>query len=276
MSISIIKKAAALFCSAAAALSMSAVLSASAAGSATFEAQEVYADPGETVHYEVYLKDNPGYAALGLPLVFDERLTVVGANGTDISTSSYALGEASNPNGILNYNGSKHIIAYSSSSSGSNKNESGLLYKVDIKVPDDAQPGDTFEMKLMNSDGEAKPKQFVDENSAALGYVMDHGWIKIKEITTTTTESETTVTTTTTTVSEDPGTTSTTESGDTDTNTETTTTVSGSEGGATDSTSNGNGGSDVPGPKTGETGAALAIAGLLTAAGAAYAIRRKH
>ena len=274
MSISMFRKAAALFCSAAA-LSVSAVLSASAAGSATFEAQEVYADPGETVHYEVYLKDNPGYAALGLPLVFDERLTVVGANGTDISASSYSLGEASTPNGILNYNPTKHIIAFSCSSSGSDKTVSGLLYRIDIKVPDDAQPGDTYEMKLMNSAGAEKPTQFADEIGAALGYVMDHGWIMIREGSDCVTGEPAIVT-------EDPGSTTTkssTSTTETETDTETATTVSGSESGTTAGTSNGSSGSsgsDVPGPKTGETGAALAITGLLTAAGAAYAIRRKH
>ncbi len=277
MSISIFKKAAAFVCGAATMLSLSAALFASAEGPMVFTADQVYAKPGETVSYSVSLSNNSGYAASGLSLIFDERLEIQNVEGRYIKPVN-AGPAASGLNTTLGYNSGKHQIGWSTMGSGDDCTQDGILYTIEVKVPDDAKAGDTFVMDL----GEIS--QLVNSAKEARTYELVDGWIKIKPEETTTEEPTTTTTTTTsssssdditttTTISQEPGT------GDSSDTTDTTTTVSGEGSGATDATdatSNNNGGGDVPGPKTGETGAALAIAGLLTAAGAAYAIRRKH
>lgn len=277
MSISIFKKAVALVCGAATMLSVGAALSASASGPMVFTADQIYAEPGQTVDYSVKLSNNQGYAASGLSLFFDERLEIqntVGRSIDPVNAGPAAAGLAP----TLGYNASKHQVGWSTMGNGSDCKADGILYTLSIKVPADAKPGDTFVMdlgeisQLVNSAKETREWQLVD------------GWIKIADITTTTEESTTTTTSssseepkTDTTASVSSGdesqTTSESVSGDSS-DTESTEATNGTD--ATDATSNNNGGSDVPGPKTGETGAALAIAGLMTAAGAAYVIRRKH
>lgn len=278
MSISIFKKAVALVCGAATMLSVGAALSASASGPMVFSADQIYAEPGQIVDYSVKLSNNQGYAASGLSLFFDERLEIQNTSGRSIKPVD-AGPAAAGLSTTLGYHDTKHQIGWSTMGNGDDCTADGILYTLKIKVPADAKPGDTFVMdlgeisQLVNSAKETREWQLVD------------GWIKIAPVTTTTEDSTTTTTTsssseepkTDTTASVSSGdesqTTSESVSGDSS-DTESTEATSGSD--ATDATSNNNGGSDVPGPKTGETGAALAIAGLMTAAGAAYVIRRKH
>ena len=158
-----------------------------------------------------------------------------------------------------------------------NCTEDGVIFTFKVKVPEDAKNGDTYPMDIRDT-----MTQFVNvAKEDQSPYTVIDGWIKVVAPPETTTTEETTTTqktTDTTPVSSDSQISSDSQgSGDSsDSDTETTTTAAGTEDtGASDSTSNNNGGSDVPGPKTGETGAALAIAGLLTAAGAAYVIRKK-
>lgn len=277
MSISIFKKAVALVCGAATMLSVGAALSASASGPMVFSADQIYAEPGQIVDYSVKLSNNQGYAASGLSLFFDERLEIQNTSGRSIKPVD-AGPAAAGLSTTLGYHDTKHQIGWSTMGNGDDCTADGILYTLKIKVPADAKPGDTFVMdlgeisQLVNSAKETREWQLVD------------GWIKIADITTTTEESTTTTTSysseepkTDTTASVSSGdesqTTSESVSGDSS-DTDSTEATNGTD--ATDATSNNNGGSDVPGPKTGETGAALAIAGLMTAAGAAYVIRRKH
>ena len=273
MSISIFKKAAALLCGAFTAVSLSAVLSASASD-AVFEGEQKYAAPGEEVSYSVSIKNNPGYAALGIAVFHDERLEVL-----DVSGRSVKVAQGSGSTGLSvsgSYKSDARSVAVSTMGTD-NCTEDGVIFTFKVKVPEDAKDGDTYPMDIRDT-----MTQFVNvAKEDQSPYTVIDGWIKVvAPETTSTTESETTTTqktTDTTPVSSDSQISSDSQSsGASDSDTETTTTAAGTEDtGASDSTSNNNGGSDVPGPKTGETGAALAIAGLLTAAGAAYVIRKK-
>jgi len=300
-------KVAAVVCSAATLVAVgAAAISASAADLPTIYADQVYAEPGQIVDFSLRIKNNTGYAGSGIGLYYDERIEPQGVSDLDIQGTR---GEASTGlAGSLLCNTKKLRVGWTSSGTSDNTTD-GAIYTVRFKVPDDAKPGDTYEMNVVVT-------MFCTSKSVDLDYEAVAGWIKIKDVTTSettvettaeTTESETTESETTkseTTVSE-----TTVSSSEDSTSEKTETTVSSSENtgdstettidttdntaepgtetssesqpaDSTESTDNGGngnqGGNDQPGVKTGDAGVALAVAGLLTAAGAAVVIRRKH
>lgn len=280
MSISIMKKAAALVCGAATLMSVGAALSASAEGAAVIKGAQVTTTAGAVVQYAVSIENNPGYSSSGLTLVIPSELEVQNIDGKSID---FETGDGSKKlNGECVWNEEKRYVGWGTSGT-KNCTTDGDIFIIEIKVPDNAAPGTTYPMDILD-----ELEQFVNMEKTAQPYTVVDGWIKIEGETTTTTTATTTeepktTTTESMTNSEEPTTTTTLEPVSTEPGSDTTTAEPGT-GDVTDSTNgsdvsettNGNGGSDVPGPKAGEAGAALAIAGLLTAAGAAYAIRRKH
>ena len=219
-------------------------------------ADQVYADPGEKVEYNVYLKNNEatgGYSGSGIVLVYDERLTpAIKAGTTD--TPEAKRGPASE-NLLPTYALNLSIHSFGASTAGSMNavcTNDGIYVTTWFTVPQDAKEGDVFPIKLTVS-------KWLDNKNDPISYYPISGWITVKtqdttssttttETTTSTTTTETTTSTsdstttdTTTSTSTTDSTTSTTESTTTTTQTttsttETTSTTSDTETGSTSST----------------------------------------
>ena len=272
MSISIFKKAVAALCGAATLLTVGAAFSASAADGARIYADQIYAEPGETVTFGVNIENNPGYVGAGIALLYDERLEPQGVSGLSIAKKQGS--GSTGISGIVTINPKKQRIGWTSSGTEDCATD-GAIWTVELKVLSDAKPGDTFEMGV-------NVTQFVNSRSEDKEYTAEAGWIKIKDVTTTeppqttteppkTTTEEPPVTTAEppqTTVTEEPGTTAAEEPG--------TTTVSETEAPATTDSSATQNTGNQPGPGTGDAGLGLAVAGLMAAAAAAVAIRKKQ
>lgn len=181
-------------------------------------ADEVYAEPGETVSFRVMVKENSGYAPSGLRLFYDSALKpVLNEEGTkpviEWGEGSYGLTRS------YTVNFEKNLIAYSSMGT-QNCTYDGVIYTVQFQVPADAKIGTEYPLSLD-----------VDKLENSRTVPLDHntvdGWIRIKDaettapVTTTTSDSVTT-TTSTTTVSQSLDTTTGTKP--TETSSETTTT----------------------------------------------------
>lgn len=181
-------------------------------------ADEVYAEPGETVSFRVMVKENSGYAPSGLRLFYDSALKpVLNEEGTkpviEWGEGSYGLTRS------YTVNLEKNLIAYSSMGT-ENCTYDGVIYTVQFQVPADAKTGTEYPLSLE-----------VDKLENSRTVPLDHntvdGWIRIKDaettapVTTTTSDSVTT-TTSTTTVSQSLDTTTGTKP--TETSSETTTT----------------------------------------------------
>jgi hypothetical protein len=262
---SIFKKVTAMVCGAATVLAMGASLSASAAD-AVFKADQITCESGATVEYSIRLENNPGYSPSGFRLDYDERLTPVGKNGTDME---YTTGDAAaGLSPMLNHATSKARIAWSTSGANDNTKD-GVIYTVKFTVPEVTEET-TFPMDIT-------VKQFANADTQDLSFTEVDGWIKVTpkvQTTTTTTTTEETTTTTTTTEEKKVDDTTTTETTTTEEGTGTETTTSAIDQPADDTTSKK--GNDQPPVKTGDAGVGLAVAGLLAAAGAAVVIRRKE
>lgn len=182
-------------------------------------ADEVYAEPGETVSFRVMVKENSGYAPSGLRLFYDSALKpVLNEEGTkpviEWGEGSYGLTRS------YTVNLEKNLIAYSSMGT-ENCTYDGVIYTVQFQVPADAKIGTEYPLSLE-----------VDKLENSRTVPLDHntvdGWIRIKDaettapVTTTTSDSVTTTTTSTTTVSQSLDTTTGTKP--TETSSETTTT----------------------------------------------------
>ena len=221
-------------------------------------ADQVYAEPGEKVAYNVYLQNNKatgGYSGSGLVLVYDERLTPAIKAGTE-DIPEAQRGPA--VDGLLpTYSLNTSIYTFAASTAGSMSavcDNDGIYVTTWFTVPADAKEGDTFPVKLTVS-------RWLDNKNEPISYYPISGWIAVKkqdtttsttttetttsttttETTTSTTDSTTTTTDTTTSTSTTDTTTSTTESTTTTTQTttsttETTSTTSDTETGSTSST----------------------------------------
>lgn len=288
-------KVAAVLCGAATLAAAGAALSASAADKPTIYADQIYAEPGQIVDFSLNIKNNSGYAGSGIGLYYDERLTPQGVSDLEIE-GTYGPASTNLAPSLL-CNTKKLRVGWTSSGTKDNSTD-GAIYTVRFKVPDDAKADDTFPMQVVVT-------QFCTAKNVDVDYEAVDGWIKIQDVTTTsetTTSSTTSETTTSSTTKETTTseTTSTTLSDTTSSSSSETTTLSSSEetttlsssdetttvsqepgtdapsDNTTSSSSSSSQGGDQPGPITGDAGMALAIAGLLTAAGAAVVIRRKH
>ena len=236
----------------------------------------VEAKAGETVKFPVYIANNSkdGFAATGLRLFYDEKLTPVLKEDGKPKT---AKGEACDAVvSKFSHNAEKHIIGLGTMGDDP-ETDNGLMYTVEITVPEDAKAGDKFPMTL-------EVDKWLDAKTNAIEYATVNGYIFIAGGETTTVSSDTTTTTTTTTTSSSVTTTTTTSSSSATT---TTTTVS-SDGSTTTTTGTTKGANVVqtttakPGTtsnttatKTGDAGVGVAVAGLLLAAGTAVVAKKK-
>ena len=308
MSISIFKKAAAALFGAAALTTLCAAATASAAEKPLIYADQVYAEPGEIVDFSISISNNPGYAGSGIRLIYDAAVEPQDVDGLSIPTVTGP--GATNLSGSTACNTSKLYCGWTSSGMRDCTTD-GIIFTVQFKVPADAAPGTTYPMQVLVRQFCNSANVDIDVDSAD-GWIK----IKDEVVTTTTTQAPVTttteapVTTTTeapvTTTTEAPITTTeapvttteapvtTTDNGEVGTTTTdngevgTTTTDNGevgttteapatTDGGNAGTTDGGNGGGNSQPPvKTGDAGVALALAGLLTAAGAAIVIRKKH
>jgi hypothetical protein len=166
-------------------------------------ADEVYAEPGETVSFRVMLKNNTGYAPSGISLTYDSALKPVlteDGKKPDLTWGDGCYGLTKG--GSINLD--KHLIGYGSSGTD-NCERDGAIYTAKFVVPADAKDGTVYPLTL-NVD------KFLDAKTDPVAYNAVNGWIRVQlpaETTTSTTASSvTTVTTSKTTVSSEPTTSS--------------------------------------------------------------------
>ena len=198
-----IKKAAAILCSAAAlAVFGAAAFPANAfetvdlddragelkANSLNIIADEVYAEPGETVDYRVLISGNTGFTNSGIALVYDEALTVKskGRDDPELEVGNVAKNLITGDS----LNEGEHIVAFSSSGTV-NVTENGTLFTVHLTVPSDAADGATYPLKI-------EIRHFQDEMSVSVPHTTVDGWVKIRKpvVTTVVTTTKAPVTTT--------------------------------------------------------------------------------
>ena len=237
----------------------------------------VEAEAGETVKFPVYIANNSkdGFAATGLRLFYDEKLTPVLKEDGKPKT---AKGEACDAVvSKFSHNAEKHIIGLGTMGDDP-ETDNGLMYTVEITVPEDAKAGDKFPMTL-------EVDKWLDAKTNAIEYATVNGYIFLKDddtgvtttttsdTTTTTTTSSSSATTTTTTVSSSATTTTTTVSSDGSTTT-TTGTTKGANVVQTTTAKPGTT-SNTTATKTGDAGVGVAVAGLLLAAGTAVVAKKK-
>ena len=162
-------------------------------------ADEVYAEPGETVDFRVMLSGNTGYADCGIGLVFDPQLSLELA---DDGEPKMKIGDAAR--GLqteYTLNDKKNRIAFSSIGKSNNK-DSGMLYTVQFTVPEDAKENDEYPLTV-------DIVHLLDKDTAAVPSAAVNGWIKVRMPVVTTTAAPvpattTVITTTTAPVTEPP------------------------------------------------------------------------
>ena len=289
MKSSFFQKATAIVCGAATIASLSiAAFSASADGDVNvITADQVVVPLGtKEVAYTVKLVNNAGFTTANFSLIYDSRLKIQTDGGEN--SPKYEEGY-SDPSVFCNPE--QHLLGYGKMS---NKKitKDDVMVTVYFDIPADAKEGDIFELKFDTEKDICSVQDGDEPNNCKLA----DGWIKIQSPTT---SSETTTTETTTTTSE----TTTSETTTSETTTAQTTSATASSGAGTGTTSksatqapsttssakattattanNGGKGTTASGTgkqggvETGDAGVALAIAGLLAAAGTAIVARKK-
>lgn len=257
------------------------------AGKTNIVAGIVKADAGETVKFPVYIANNAtGYAATGVRLIHDERLSVP-LNGKKPKTTKGVAGN--DVTTTFSYNAEKRIIGLGTMGTDLEM-DNGLMYEVEVEVPADAKDGDKFPMTI-------EIDKWLDAATNPVEHVAINGYIIVgKEPIETTTSSSATTTTTTTTSSTAPTTTSTapttsstapttsstapttssTVSTQSTSSTASTTTTTGTNKGTpVVTTAKGGSTSSTTATKTGDAGVGVAVAGLLLAAGTAVVATKK-
>lgn len=186
-------------------------------------ADEVYAEPGETVTYRVMITNNTGYAPCGLVLDYDKALQPVLADdgvkpALEWGDGSYGLMRS------YSVNLDEHLIGYSSMGTV-DCTKDGTIFSAEFVVPADAKEDTVYSLTL-------DVDKFTNAQTDPLTYNVVNGSIRIKaKEETKPTTSVTTVTTTiqtdktTSTESTDSTTTTTTVDTTTDSSTSVTTTI---------------------------------------------------
>ena len=168
---------------------------ASAANLVLVYAESVEAQPGDTAQVSLYAEDNGGFSGMGLVLEYDGALELVtNEYGKPLCTYGDLIG--SDTCMILEAEGSKCGVAIASSQL---IQQDGTLVTLSFRVPQTAQPGDTFALNLTANAA-------YDNGDNAVSIQTYSGKIQIPQATTTepTTTTETTTTTTTTTTAPAP------------------------------------------------------------------------
>jgi hypothetical protein len=151
-------------------------------------ADEVYAEPGETVLYNVYIQNNTGYAASGIGLVYDQALSPVIKESNDrpdltYGDGSYMLSKSAD------YSAAEHRIGVGTMGD-EDCTRDGIVFTAKFVVPADAKENDEFKLTL-------DIDKFLNEKTDKVDYSTVDGWIRIrkKAVTTTATSVTTTVST---------------------------------------------------------------------------------
>lgn len=184
-------------------------------------ADEIYAEPGETVKYQVVVQNNTGYSSMGLGLYYEEVLPPKKdtAGNLLIEMGNVSLGMSL----ISDLNETKRIVSYGATKESLNT-LNGVLYTIQFDVPADAADGTVYPLKLVMED-------VFDDQQEDIPYKTVDGWITVrkKAVTTTVTVPTTTTSTTTstsiTTTTTSPTITTSTSTSSSVTTTSTTTTV---------------------------------------------------
>lgn len=245
MTTSIFKKAAAALCGITTLLALGATaLSASAAEKIEFSAEKVTVSAdqaGQEVPFSLYIKNNSGYAAAGIALNFNQACNgryLTGVAGKSETQGKFDKGPGGSDLTIYcPLNAEKRIFGYSAMGTDVNKSD-GIVITAYFMLPADAEPGDIYPITL-------DVNQLADENANLLEFTTVDGYIEVEEKTTTSTTTTTTGTTTTTTSTTSESTTEGTETA-------------------------------APPVQTGDASAAIAVAGLVAVAGAAFVLRKKE
>ena len=187
---------------------------ASAANLVLVYAESVEAQPGDTAQVSLYAEDNGGFSGMGLVLEYDGALELV-TNEYGKPRCTYGDLIGSDTCMILEAEGSKCGIAIASSQL---IQQDGTLVTLSFRVPQTAQPGDTFALNLTANAA-------YDNEDNAVSVQTFNGSIRIPGATTTGPTTTTETTTTTTTTTETTTTTITTTTETTTTTTTTTTTL---------------------------------------------------
>lgn len=163
-------------------------------GTTNIIADEVYAEPGETVSYRVMIQNNKGYAPSGIALSYDAALTpVMEANGVKPALKwgdgSYGLTKS------YSINKEKHLLGIGTSGTD-NCEKDGVIYTAQFVVPADAKENTVYPMTLTID-------KFLDAATDPVANNPVNGWIRIRKpvettVSTTSTTKPTTSTTTTT------------------------------------------------------------------------------
>ena len=148
-------------------------------------ANQIYAEPGETVYYGINVYQNTGFSASGFLLQYDSRLEpVMNQHGT-VEKRNGDLGAI-----VLSViNPKMNQIAFGTESSEQLPKD-GEICSFAFKVPNYAKAGDIFTMRLTVD-------ECVDYKTNAVPYTVLNGWIMIPKETTTTTRTVTTTAKTT-------------------------------------------------------------------------------
>lgn len=260
-------------------------------------ADEVYAEPGETVTYRVMITNNTGYAPCGFVLVYDKALQPVLADdgvkpALEWGDGSYGLTRS------YSVNLDEHLIGYSSMGTV-DCTKDGTIFSAEFVVPADAKEDTVYSLTL-------DVDKFTNAQTDPLTYNVVNGWIRIKakeetKPTTSVTTVTTTVKTDKTTSTESTDTTTTTITVDTttDTSTSVTTTIetdvstvsntsktdrndpnsseptTGSRPGTTATTKKQSTSSTTTATKTGDAGVGVAVAALALSSAVAMLCKRK-
>lgn len=163
-------------------------------GVANIIADEVYAEPGETVSYRVMIKNNPGYGPSGFSLTYDSALKpVLESDGVKPELKwgdgSYGLTKT------YSINEDKHLIGVGFVGTDNCKND-GVIYTAKFVVPENAAVDTVYPLTLTID-------KFLNVKTDPVDNTAVNGWIKIRKpeettvSTTTSTSTSSTVTTTT-------------------------------------------------------------------------------
>lgn len=189
------------------------------AGRINIVADEVYAEAGETVSFNIMIVNNTGYAGCGVALNYDSALTPI------LDQSGNAdLTVGPGTEGLLTHddiNLEKCLVGMSIMGD-TNCTEDGAMFTVQFTVPADAPVNTVYPMKTIVS-------SVLNAQTNPIAYAVVDGWIRVRPAqttTTVTTVTTATTATTTTTTAETTLATSTTVSATTVTSTVDTTTTS--------------------------------------------------
>lgn len=185
------KKAAALFCGTAAAMLFAAhALSAFAFESVELAdrmdqltdgitgilADEVYAEPGETVEFSVMIGNNIGYTNIGISLMYDEQLAVIlNDRGRADLTYGPASADLVHANTL---NTERCVIGYTSMGDVE-VDVDGVIFTAKFTVPADAEIGTVYPMEL-------HVENLTDRLTRPQVYTVVDGWIEVYRPETTT------------------------------------------------------------------------------------------